>query len=201
MYTPRPHEHKFEVIRPPLEPRSSFKYTITAIWQPSLHSGMFSHASHTIRVSGIDPGTQSTEALNEGCREYADLKPKRALFRARPQTQPRPLLVSLARHGDEDIETITFPSESSKRKALEKLPLAGWKVDDTFTGLTVLHSAPEPDLEYGHSFSHVFCCSFMLKRGCTLGNNANTEQHLRSSRLEWQRLRYLRLGRPRDVAP
>lgn len=201
MYTPRPHEHKFEVIRPPLEPRSSFKDTINAIWQPSLHSGMSSHASHTIRVSGIDAGTQSTESLNERCREYADLKPKRALFRARSETQPRPLLVSLARHGDEDMGTITFPSESSKRKALEKLPLAGWKVDDTFTGLTVLYSAPEPDLEYAHAFSHFFCFLFMSKRRCTLGDNANTEQHLRSSRLEWERLRYLRLARSRDVAP
>lgn len=111
---------------------------------------MFSHASHTIRISGISPCTESTESLNDRFQEYAHVKPKKTLFRTRNETQQRRLLVSLARHGDSDMGTITFPSESSKTQALKKLPLAGWKVDDTFTDLTVLHSAPEPDLEYGH---------------------------------------------------
>lgn len=111
---------------------------------------MFSHAYHTIRVSGLSPGTESPESLNERCQEFANLKPKRTLFRTRHETQQRPLLVSLARSGDSDMGTITFPSVPSKVRALEKLPLAGWTVDDTFTDLTVLHSAPEPDLEYAH---------------------------------------------------
>lgn len=108
---------------------------------------MFSHASHTIRVSGLSPGTESPESLIERCQEFANLKPERTLFRTRHETQSRPLLVSLAPNGDSDVGTITFPSEPSKVQALKKLPLAGWKVDDTFTDLTVLHSAPEPDLE------------------------------------------------------
>lgn len=111
---------------------------------------MFSHAYHTIRVSGLSPDTESPESLNKRCQEFANLKPKRTFFRTRRETRPRPPLVSLARNGDSDMGTITFPSESSKVRALKSLPLAGWKVDDTFTDLTVLHSAPEPDLEYAH---------------------------------------------------
>lgn len=150
MYTPRPHQNKFEVIRSHTSSRSSSRDTINVLSEPSLHPRMFSHASHTIRVSGLSPGSESTESLNERCQKFADLKSKRALFRTSQETQPRPLLVSLARHGDSDMGTITFPSESSKTQALEKLPRDGWRVDDTFTDLTVLHSAPEPDLEYGH---------------------------------------------------
>ncbi|KAJ0104453.1 hypothetical protein J7T55_010919 [Diaporthe amygdali] len=110
---------------------------------------MFSRTSLTIRVSGISPETESTESLKERCREFTDLKPKKTFFRTRHETQLRPLLVSLARHGDSDMGTVTFPSQGSKKRALDSLTLAGWKVDDTFADLTVLHSAPEPDLEYG----------------------------------------------------
>jgi hypothetical protein len=111
---------------------------------------MFSHASLTIRVLGISPpGALTTKSLEERCREFCDVsKPRRAFFRRRLKSRPRPLLVSVARQGDSDTGTVTFPSEDSKGRALESLTLAGWRVDDTFADLTVLHSAPEPDLEY-----------------------------------------------------
>jgi hypothetical protein len=114
---------------------------------------MFSRASLTIRVSGISPpGVLTTELLEAQCREHCAgaSKPRRSFFRRvrHPNSLPRPLLVSLARQGDSDTGTVTFPDEESKARAFKSLTLAGWQVDDTFAGLTVLYSAPEPDLEY-----------------------------------------------------
>lgn len=115
-------------------------------WPPS----MYSRASLTIRVLGISPpGALMTESLEARCREFCDdtSKPRRLCFRRRPQSRPRPLLVSVARQGESDTGTVTFPSEESKTRALDAMTQAGWQVDDTFADLTVLHSAPDPELE------------------------------------------------------
>ncbi|OIW25562.1 hypothetical protein CONLIGDRAFT_684109 [Coniochaeta ligniaria NRRL 30616] len=111
---------------------------------------MYSRASLTLRVLGITPpGALTTESLEARCREFCDdeTKPRRSFFRRHAQSRPRPLLVSVARQGESDTGTVTFPSEESKTRALDALTQAGWRVDDTFADLTVLHSAPEPDLD------------------------------------------------------
>jgi len=43
--------------------------------------------------------------------------------------------------------TLTFPDGKLKLRAIKTLQKNDWAADDTFAGLTVLHSAPEPDLE------------------------------------------------------
>jgi hypothetical protein len=115
-----------------------------------LGSVMFSRASLTIRVSGIDPGAFTTDTFGQKFQELHDVdsKPKWAPFWKRDKTRDLPLLASVAHHGDSDMGTVTMSSEESKARALKKLNAAEWVVDDTFANLTVLYSAPEPDLEY-----------------------------------------------------
>lgn len=105
---------------------------------------MFSHASLTARVSG-DLSAVTKDAVE---RRVDDLcKPKTfGCLKIPWHVQPLPRVVSLAPQVDSQTGTITFPGRKSKERALREL--TGWRVDDTFEGLTVLHSAPEPDLEY-----------------------------------------------------
>jgi hypothetical protein len=111
---------------------------------------MSSHASLTIRLSGIEPDALTKESLEEKCQGFCDTnsRPRPIFFWGSRKTNAHPLLVSLARHGDSDTGTVTFPSQVAKKRALETLHRERWAVDDTFAHLTVLHSAPEPDLEY-----------------------------------------------------
>ena len=130
---------------------------------PKRTKKMFSRASRTIRVSGIRPNSETADTLKQKCCELCDInpKPRLSLLRKRRETQSRPLLASVAHHGDSDTGTVTFPSEESKTRALENLDLAGWRVDDTFADLTVLHSAPEPDLEHAHPSPFFLQCRHM----------------------------------------
>lgn len=107
---------------------------------------MYSRASLTIRVLGISPpGSLTIESLEARCREYCDEGD--GFFRKKRVSRPGQLLVSVAPQGASDTGTVTFPSEKSKTRALKGLTRGGWRVDDTFADLTVLHSAAEPDLE------------------------------------------------------
>lgn len=108
---------------------------------------MFSSTSHTVRVTGITSGTESAESLKQKFQECVDVKPKRMWFGRRRETEPLPLMVSLARYGDSDMGTITLPTEASKMQALNYTSSVDWSLDATFAGLTTLHSASEPDLE------------------------------------------------------
>ena len=129
---------------------------------------MFSHASLTIRISGISPpGSMTPGSLEERCREFCQDKSAKAHARrllhfwkfSQAGPTPSPLLVSLVRHGDSDTGVVTFPSEGYKSRALRGLRAPGCQVDDTFADLTVLHSATEPDVEYVTSLSYLIVCT------------------------------------------
>lgn len=124
---------------------------------------MFSRASLTIRILGISPGSLATDSLEEKCREFGCTEePKRWFSRGRYEADGHPLITSLARQGESDTATVTFPSNGLKQRALKKFSGAGLSTDDTFAGLTVLHSDPEPDLEYG------FLCPLWMSRELVL---------------------------------
>jgi len=146
MHTPRPHDKELKFSGSHVSAHFTFRDTSTLTQLP-VHSRMFSRASLTVRVSGISPDTESTESLKQIFQKLGDVKPKWTWFQPRHETPLHPLLVSVARHGDSDTGTITLQSEDSKKRALKRSKLVDWSVDDTFAGLTVLHSAPEPDLE------------------------------------------------------
>jgi hypothetical protein len=112
----------------------------------------FSHPSLTIRVSGI-PITATRDLLEQRALGYCnvddDFSDKiKSLFKSSSPGRSLPPIVSLAPQGDSQIGTITFPTEKSKKRALSSLNLTAWRSDDVFNGLTVLYTAPEPDLEF-----------------------------------------------------
>ncbi|OAA59721.1 hypothetical protein SPI_05919 [Niveomyces insectorum RCEF 264] len=106
---------------------------------------MFSHASLTVRLAGL-PDNITRDFLERRAQDACHADTKMLSFFRRPQhAQQFPLRLSLSSQGDTRMATVTFPLGKSKERALKSL--ADWQVDDTFAGVTVLHSSTEPDLD------------------------------------------------------
>ncbi|KAI0103382.1 hypothetical protein GGR51DRAFT_524741 [Nemania sp. FL0031] len=106
---------------------------------------MFSRTSRTVRIReiGSDISKESLAAYAEArCHPQGGHKFLCIIFLSQTPGQP---LVSLAPQSERQTATITFPSKKLKQRNLKGPP--GWQVDDDFSGLTVLHAAPEPDLD------------------------------------------------------
>ena len=115
---------------------------------------MFSRSSKTVRVSGIPPDA-SLQDLEQYARELlSDARGvsttpslRRILgLRHDEPAGPEPCAVSLAPQMAYQTGTLTFSTETCKKRAL-KGKVGGWACDDRFDWLTVLYSATSPDLE------------------------------------------------------
>lgn len=115
---------------------------------------MFSRSSKTIRVSGIPPDA-SVQDLEQYARELLgdarDVSTTTSLrhilgLRHEAPAGPEPCAVSLAPQMGYQTGTVTFSTQSFKKRAL-KWKVGSWACDDKFDWLTVLYSATSPDLE------------------------------------------------------
>ena len=119
---------------------------------------MFSHTSLTARITGIRNTTQPTsieQRVEDLCRSDNGRLNLLSCLKKPKLVSSAPPIVSLAPQGDSQTGTVTFPLGRWKERALKRF--TGWQVDDAFDGLTVLSSAPEPNLEYGF---YLFCFIF-----------------------------------------
>ncbi|KAH8881985.1 hypothetical protein GQ53DRAFT_465131 [Thozetella sp. PMI_491] len=114
---------------------------------------MFSHALKTARVTdiplGVEEGTVAGLARSVAApdgRGWAKLLGSFTNKAAVPDSSL--LIVSLALQLRSQCGTITFPSKQAKKKALRRYPKStAWNIDDVFSGLTVLHSLADPQLD------------------------------------------------------
>ncbi len=83
---------------------------------------MFSHASLTVRVSGVQ-GTATKALLEQRAQDLCSANARIFVFFRR--SQPAPLVVSLALQNDSQTGTVTFPLNKSKKRALKNL--TGWR--------------------------------------------------------------------------
>lgn len=107
---------------------------------------MFSRTSRTIRIRNIE-----NDVSRDTIAAYADAlcgpHGQRKLLGIIPlPNSDGKRLVSLAPQSGRQTATITFPSKRLKQKVAVTAH-SDWSFDDTFNDLTVLHVAPEPELE------------------------------------------------------
>jgi hypothetical protein len=110
---------------------------------------MFSQSSRTVRIIGLPREARKT-SLDESAELLCEIHAQEGrfcrCFTLRRQAEEHPV-VSLAPQGEHQTGTITFPSAELKNKFPESVARRKWTVDSDFNGLTVLHSAADPELE------------------------------------------------------
>jgi hypothetical protein len=109
---------------------------------------MSSSSDRAIRIRSIPQDNADEAFANFKARLASAPTTQLSIFtRSSRASAEFPTLASLARQQDENVGTISFSSKQLKEKALKDRE-SGWILDDQFNGITVLHSPPNPDLEY-----------------------------------------------------
>jgi hypothetical protein len=117
------------------------------------YENMAKVSSRTVRVTDIPEDVAQSEFL-EVAKRLASTSIEGGWFSSLTPGDGKPI-ISFASQFDGFAGTITLPSEKHKAQALESHDTE-WRFDDKFTGITVLCSPTEPDLEYDYNCLPLF---------------------------------------------